>query len=56
MNTPSKSRHFSKAYLRWKKQLTALKRNDLYTVKKLSLEAHEYFQLKKTGKVQLSLS
>lgn len=47
---------YSPAYLRWKKQLTALKRNDLYTVKELAHEAREYFMFKQTGKVQLRLN
>ena len=47
---------YSKAYLRWRKQLFALKKNDLYTVKQLANEAREYFLLKETGKVQLRLS
>ncbi len=51
-----KSDIFSPAYLRWKKQLTALKHNDLHTVKELAQEAHEYFRLQKPGSVQMRLS
>lgn len=52
----SKKNIYSQEYLRWKKQLVALKHNDLYTVKELAKEARDYFMLRKTGSVQLRLS
>lgn len=56
MKHTKKNKLQSPAYLRWKKQLIALKQGDLFTVKKLAQEAHDYFAFKKTGKVQLSLA
>jgi hypothetical protein len=43
-------------YLRWKKQLDALKKHDVYTVKRLAREARDSYNVKYSGKVQLSFS
>lgn len=42
-------------YLRWKRQLQALKKNDWYTVKQLGREAKEHLQFKRSGMVQMAL-
>jgi hypothetical protein len=51
-----KGKFMGEGYLRWKKQLDALKKHDVYTVKQLAREARDSYSLKYTGKVQLSFS
>lgn len=47
---------FSDAYLRFKRQLDALKEDDLRTVKRLAREARHELELKRTGRMSLPLS
>lgn len=44
-----------KGYLRFHRQLTALKKNDLFTVKKLAEEARSYLATTVPGKTQMRL-